>query len=378
MENNIFDKNSYKFDPTTNTYSVVPNSPNGKSHMHTEESKGFNSGQILEENKNEDIRIENIDKKNTMLFLGAGASKSFGVPDMLEFISKIKNEVNINNDVNVESLLNKIINNKNTIIDIEHVLSMLNDIISGKIFEHCEMLNGNKAQFEESNKKEFINNAKKLRNIIVRTIKNECVGFKRKEVVKVYNKLFEKISNYYDKLYVSTVNYDTCFEYFASVNKFELNDGFNSAVWNPNELETDKGKREIKYIKLHGSVIWKKHDRNIIKMDAHGDNMKSAIDGKELEDLIIFPTEVKEIYKEPFIELILKFRTYLRNNIQVLVVIGYSFRDDMITNIITEALFKNTQLIMIIIDPLSNKYKKELFGERLIVDKVYTIEEYFG
>lgn len=181
---------------------------------------------------------------------------------------------------------------------------------------------------------------------------------------------------------IFTLNYDLAFEYACDelaiqyINGFV---GFNERNFRPEVYnydffypgDTTEGKvrrieRVIKYYKLHGSLNWihKKESKN----NPYGlyeipiDLVRLKLDkSDELGDIMIYPTSSKKEYtlNFPYSELFRKFADRLQQPEAVLFVVGYSFYDEHINDIIYQAL-ANPSFTLIIIDYYGSKNGGEI------------------
>jgi hypothetical protein len=90
--------------------------------------------------------------------------------------------------------------------------------------------------------------------------------------------------------------------------------------------------------KLHGSLNFKKSITEQIFIE---NNIKS-----EYEDLLIYPSMDKYLSsrKAPFIAYLDRFRKYLLTSEKILLILGYSFCDDHVNDIIINGLNNNSRL----------------------------------
>lgn len=127
------------------------------------------------------------------------------------------------------------------------------------------------------------------------------------------------------------------------------------------------------YLKLHGSIDWWKRDDGMIVTS----NNSNELYGKKLvEHIMIYPTYEKYISLEPFYSLYTAFRNMLRSE-QIVVVIGYSFRDISVNNAFKDFLKSNRQariLISVKSDSVEERIKK-MFGNH---KSVKLLKNHFG
>lgn len=186
---------------------------------------------------------------------------------------------------------------------------------------------------------------------------------------------------------IFTLNYDTLFEQAAQNAKCVLIDGFSYSE--PREFrgnnfdydfvlrEGSRVKEEDNYVtnvvhiyKPHGSMDWEKSsDGKIVK------NINTE------KPLIIYPKESKyeNSYEQPFFEMMLRFQQEVRKKNSLLIVIGFSFYDKHISNIILEALDVNPGLrCMVVTKNLDSEYLTPLHGKAKSLHNLLLIEESFS
>lgn len=157
-----------------------------------------------------------------------------------------------------------------------------------------------------------------------------------------------------DSLDFFTLNYDLVFEtLFKSGEELEI--GFSSKVWRAcfeNYACPSGGvsmpPAKLKYYKLHGSLDW--------WYDSDDEEVRLVDDvSKNTAPFIVFGTNDKVISVEPFLYLLGKFRERL-SIADLYIVIGYSFSDQHINNLLLQQLKSNTIKKLMVID---SEYKTE-------------------
>ena len=245
-------------------------------------------------------------------------------------------------------------------IDIEK-LGQLIKIIKKAIFEMCDI---DKISFDDNH---FL---KKEEN-------NEIKDKMKKEGKYTYHKSFltsllQRPLNL-RRANIFTLNYDLAFEYACDELGIEYINGFvgfNKRNFRPEVYsydfffpgDTTEGKvrrieRVIKYYKLHGSLNWVYRNQNKnnpyglyeIPIELVRMNLKNEEDN--LGEIMIYPTSSKKEYtlNFPYSELFRKFADRLQQPVAVLFVVGYSFYDEHINDIIYQAL-ANPSFTLIIVD----------------------------
>jgi hypothetical protein len=157
-----------------------------------------------------------------------------------------------------------------------------------------------------------------------------------------------------------TLNYDLCFEIAASHNRFIVVDGFSHT--HPQEFDgshflydfvrREPGKETPDFVpnvlhlyKMHGSLDWERANDQVRRV------------AKPSRPLIIYPRSSKfELsYEQPFLELMSQFQIALRQPNTGLMVIGYGFNDDHISQPVLAAMKSNVSLKALIVDPTLEK-----------------------
>ena len=156
---------------------------------------------------------------------------------------------------------------------------------------------------------------------------------------------------------IFTTNYDLMFEKAMEKTSVPYFDGFIGSVnpfFSPEAVEADSTSKKhpefkpprawTRLWKLHGSVNW------ALKTDATGQNKKVTRGFGEKEssgqELMIFPSREKylESRKLPFIAFQDRLRQFLSTGESVLFILGYSFSDDHLNEIIFQGLRSNSRL----------------------------------
>jgi SIR2-like domain len=151
------------------------------------------------------------------------------------------------------------------------------------------------------------------------------------------------LKNHSEKITIFTTNYDKAIELYCSRAGYQLIDGFwrngDEHVWRddhfyyPTLASPAEGQNYVYLYKLHGSLNWKRHvTGTIIRTTEEG----RSSDPNIKENLLIYPTlSPKSDSGEPFNTVFKEFEAKM-NDIDVCIIIGFSFRDNDISN-----MFKN-------------------------------------
>ncbi len=166
-----------------------------------------------------------------------------------------------------------------------------------------------------------------------------------------------------------TLNYDLVFEkHFNSSDETLLNTGFNNGFFDGFIDNSTSSSFRINYYKLHGSINWEKEETGKIKesfyyKDENQVFNRNRSDSPEMsvEEFlsiplnkahIIFGQGGKFLTVDPFISLLYHFKQQLSQK-QIYFVIGYSFFDPYINNMLLEGLSDDriNSRLMVVVNP---------------------------
>jgi hypothetical protein len=287
--------------------------------------------------------------------LGAGASVRAGVPDTYSFVKEFRESIS---DFHKRETLDKIINTlenwKGNKIDIELLLETL---IKLDARESEPLL-----KFYEDIDASFTLAGYPEKEPIIIDVKN---FIKEKAIIRAEDRieyLYPLIGfiEEFGPLDIISFNYDTCIEMFCAINKLQYQDGFD-VYWNPDNFRSKNA--DVRLYKMHGSVIWYRSDRGgYIKLPImSGDSSVELITGERAETLMLYPMQ-KWDYSEPLLELLLETKRRLESkDYKLLIVAGYSFRDEYVCKMLWDVARKNRGLHIVIVDPVAH----EIYHEKL-------------
>lgn len=148
---------------------------------------------------------------------------------------------------------------------------------------------------------------------------------------------------------VFSLNYDLCIERAFTENGYTIVNGFTENGWTPSEFNSS----DMRLFKLHGSLDWVEdevHGICSVSMPRH--TYADDFEGQK-PPLLIFGTDAKVTGKEPFLTLLHSFSSRLHDS-DVLIVVGYSFQDDYLNEIIEQRMNRNTRLKIIVVSREAN------------------------
>ncbi len=137
---------------------------------------------------------------------------------------------------------------------------------------------------------------------------------------------------------VFTTNYDLLFEQAMEEERVPYFDGFvgsRRAFFDPHSIDEDTlPVRWARLWKLHGSINWYQDERG---------GLYRGTGTKDEHRRVIHPSHLKytESRRMPYLAMIDRLRSFLRHGSPVLVICGYSFRDEHLNEVIVQSLQGN-------------------------------------
>lgn len=171
------------------------------------------------------------------------------------------------------------------------------------------------------------------------------------------------------KANIFTLNYDRTFEEIFNTETVKiLDNGFSEKVISDRKIKVwskdfndQNSPTKINLYKLHGSLDWE------YNQDTEEKLIKEYMDDGR-EPLIIFGSSAKMLSFDPFLYILSNFRTLLEEA-SIFVVIGYSFHDKYINNLLIQQLNQNTPedlpKRLLVVDPCRKKQTEHQFAEEL-------------
>lgn len=193
-----------------------------------------------------------------------------------------------------------------------------------------------------------------------------------KIVLSPIRRILNKSGNF--KINIFSLNYDLALEdNFNSNHVTLLDNGFSEKkitdtpgrYWT-SDFDSEQSAAKINLYKLHGSLDWE-YDKNLEEISIKDDIYDAR------EPLIIFGSYTKMLSFDPFLFILGKFRQVLSKS-SIFVIIGYSFHDKYINNLIIQQLSQNTEhgvpKRIIIVNPA---YKNK--SARQVADELKAIQD---
>jgi len=192
------------------------------------------------------------------------------------------------------------------------------------------------------------------------TIITECTDFLEEQDADIspHKMLLQKLARRRvrdPRLKIFTTNYDMCFETAASELGMMVIDGFSYSrkrkfdgrFFNYDVVRREEDSHEFvegifKLFKLHGSVSWKRDGNSIFE------SANVAPDDAAL----IYPAKGKyqQAFVQPYLELLSRYLESIREANSCLIIAGFGFNDDHLSEPILSAITSNPSLKLIIAD----------------------------
>ena len=351
-----------------------------------------------------------------IVFLGAGASRPFGIPTMPEFIDIFDREMgnralynNIRNSFDRESF------------DLEVLMTILEDLSKDEnellrtispqtstfLVEKMRKEDANYMERlpEPSKAKECLSELKgKIRRICFHAVQNNV-----DTILKIYDQLFrilrsatipqvrnggfgrsdDDILDYPANLKIFTTNYDTCVETFLNRHQISFNQGivrrYGYNVFDVDSFGDKSG--EVDVFKLHGSVDLFRKNGEIRQLSAYTPEGSTYLGEDYGEELMRYPIEFggyRHVIESPYLDLFRLFRDRIRLPSQRFwLLIGSSFRDVTICSIMNDVLRlkeRGKYPLIILVNPSAKAIVARLkeWGMTAFAELVRQVEEEFG
>ena len=296
----------------------------------------------------------------TALFLGAGASAFAGQPTTKTIMDHVRERVRergnmSRRDKDRQNYIMSIVDDP-TYTDVEKLYSGIKKMIDVINDPNCRPIIDRMAIKNNLSHKQMNAELTHLRNDI-RALLRKSFEIKpgvRKSIKQMYDMIWEVMKeNGTDEFQVFTTNYDTVMEEYCIEAKLDMVNGFRphhhlSRIW-ADEWATG-GAHSLHLTKLHGSMNWYEDaDGKIVEIGSAGQRNTDS-------DVIIAPTEgAKDYDRDPFSDLIDHFEEEIEY-VDVLLVIGFSYRDTEIAEIIMDRVEEGMALISVSRDAVDDIY----------------------
>ena len=327
----------------------------------------------------------------TALFLGAGASVFAGQPTTKELMKRVRKRVQEHEDIqhmdkDRQNYIMRVINNT-AYSDIEKLYDGIEQMIGINRNPNCKPIIGESDSYNTDHVK-IIDDLTGLQSTIREVLLDSfSVDPRSHGTIKMtYDRIWKEMKNNGTKEFqIFTTNYDTVMEEYCIEANLVVANGFVpyrhlSRYWS--DVWTAETANIVYLTKLHGSINWhRNNDGEIVEIG--GVEQRSPD-----RDILIAPTEGAKHYDgEPFSALMDRFRKEIEN-VDVLLVIGFSYRDDEIVRIIRSRLENGMAMISVSPDAAVDirrvhdaEYKTKHVNDlnlKVIDWRIFLCEERFG
>lgn len=296
-------------------------------------------------------------REDSILFLlGAGASVDAGIMHAKQMTDDIENK--IQNDGEFTEFKNLYNYLKSSIVyqrglegnfsdqgvtveDLLNVLAEINQKHQNKLYPFIGSWNVHLLKVAGDDFEKVSSLDKKIRDQLFKWINI------RNYDASIYFKSFGELANEIGcALRVFTLNYDLCVENALEKHAVSIELGFNeSRHWEATRFDSNQNAdTRIFLYKLHGSIDWireKNKGHILTKCDSPQDSPE-----------LIFGTTAKLSSIDPYLFYVHEFRKYsLQEPLRLIVTVGYSFSDDYINELISQAIKRNEFAKVLTVSP---------------------------
>lgn len=213
---------------------------------------------------------------------------------------------------------------------------------SGDFEQFLNGLLAAKSYFEVINDETSKSEAVSLIDFYKNEFLNSCVAGLDYSKLDYHEQLLMKLRslNCLQKTSIFTTNYDVAFEFSADVLNIPYADGFSGFVnrrFDPRSLDIQNS---LEIVKLHGSLNWRfRDDYTIQELQPEFDDAHH-IKASSFEKALIYPTSQKyeDTFSLPYSELFRKFLNRLSSQSNLVIVLGYKYRDEHVNNVLLKSL----------------------------------------
>ena len=186
---------------------------------------------------------------------------------------------------------------------------------------------------------------------------------KAKALIKPFKTLFEESIDQDYSIDIFTLNYDLVFEKFLnSETEMIVNNGFRHYLWEQ-KFTTGADNSRINLYKIHGSIDWYFDEiEELIKYKQDHEPAFNPRNPSEIKPHIILGYQHKLFSVKPFFSIVQEFIRKLRSS-NLIVVVGYSFSDSYINNLLIQEVNKDKNKKLLIVDPKWKQGNESQFVE---------------
>ncbi len=278
-------------------------------------------------------------RKDEIIFLfGAGISADAGIPTSEMMIKEVEKLIYTNEEwykfrdlyflIKSGVSFSYGIQGKEPVFNIEVLVNTLNELEKKEMHPLYPFIGSWSVKFNEVIGNNF-NLIKEFRKKIINKLKQwmQPEDLQKSSYLK---KLIDFKNEINFPIRIFTLNYDLLIE--ENLNSLKIELGFDeNRRWNYKRFSELDEEPDVYLYKLHGSIRWQRDiNTHIVKY----------IDTVPDEPDLIFGTQYKMQYIDPYLFMISEFRHYCLKA-KLIVCIGYSFSDDHINSILSQSMLTN-------------------------------------
>lgn len=318
--------------------------------------------------------IEFFNVKNIHFLFGSGTSCN-AIPNMKGLFKEVNEVVNLMGG-EIKTEFDLIIDRVEDKVNLEEILGIL---YSNRIY--LDKYEKRKDELSVCN--DLI---KTIEETIFKKINIDLMSSEAKKVLETYQNFYNKLAlrnKDLSRLNIFTTNNDLFNEtaldslnihyingFGGGVNKF-----FNPALFNytfSKRMDTSIEKFEpvenmVNLYKIHGSINWIEDNSNSNTFFKIREVSYPEKFGEPHKNILIYPTPTKQNKSlgSPYVELFREFQKKLLEPNSVLFVIGYSFSDEHVNNIIYQALATNSTMNLVILNNVEHAVISKINDNRI-------------
>ncbi len=314
----------------------------------------------------------NFRDSDIIFLLGAGASADAGIPVSRKMVDDIEDYINSGKWKKYKDLYYLIksgvqysagLSGKSSNFNIEVLLFVLEELIQKENHLLYPFIGSWNVKFNEVIKDNF-DLIKDFQTEIKQELQRWVIprDYRNADYFKNYKRLKDELTF---PLRVFTLNYDRCIEENCNRTgfKFSIERGFEeeetNRLWNYKRFDevSPDTEPDIYLYKLHGSIDWERDEET---------KVVSCIDGTPSKPDLIFGTQNKLQFADPYLYLFSAFRFHTLKA-KLIICIGYSFSDEHINGLISQALKQNktSKLLIATFD-----YRKPVEIKKEVIEKL--------
>jgi hypothetical protein len=311
-----------------------------------------------------------------VVFLGAGASVPFGIPDTMKIVENLEKDLKCYSK-RIHQIRERV-RQFGFLDDIEAVLSVADFWANPKdaILElgpsFAEATRLKPVAFKKSPREARMSH--RIKDYIARKyfIADEQIIIKIEEI---HGQFFQSIGQTFNlpscdppgrlacpAIDVFTTNYDNVIELYAKKNGVRVYDGYREQATGYYAFDPDyyaTSLTSLRLYKLHGTVTYAKlKSGEIERLPLIPRTGSLVISGQKAFPDLIYPGMHRYLAREPQLELLNLLKRSLLLS-KVCIVVGYSFRDPNIGQVFADACRKNNSLKIYLVSPRATRIIKE-------------------